>query len=120
MKILQKYFELQKQIYDYFGYEENWKVIPLDDATDHYWMVHKGRYVHSDEPFTLESIEAGDKIYGGSIYTQRFLNQHVYRGPEYTMVCADTQADDNKLLMVFDNSKECTDPKLKEAYDLNW
>ncbi len=37
MKLLKEYFELQTKIHDYFGYEEDWKVIPLEDSTDFYW-----------------------------------------------------------------------------------
>ena len=31
MKLLDQYFKLQKEIYDYFGYKEDWVVIPLYD-----------------------------------------------------------------------------------------
>lgn len=124
MKLLSDYFTLQKQIFDYFGYKEDWKVIPLDDRTDQYWMVilderGGGSYCHHEEPLTKESVEAG-VIYGGSIYTQRFLPKWVYRGAEYTMVCADTHTDGNKFLMIFDNTKECTDPEIKKLYVDFW
>lgn len=33
MKLLNEYFKLQKEIYDYFGYKEDWVVIPIDDAS---------------------------------------------------------------------------------------
>jgi hypothetical protein len=36
MKLLTQYFALQKQIYEYFGYTEDWKTIPLDDSTEYY------------------------------------------------------------------------------------
>jgi hypothetical protein len=36
MQLLKDYFALQQQIHDYFGYEEDWVTIPLDDATDMY------------------------------------------------------------------------------------
>ena len=39
MKLLQDYFKLQKEIYDYFGYKEDWVVIPLDDQTDQEWFI---------------------------------------------------------------------------------
>lgn len=125
MKLLTDYFALQKQIFEYFGYQEDWKVIPLDDQTEQHWMVilnesGGGAYVYSPDPFTEESVKAGAAIYGGSIYTQRFLPKWVYRGEEYTMVCADTHTDGNKFLMIFDNSKECTDDKLKQLYADFW
>lgn len=125
MKILNDYFALQKQIYDYFGYVEDWKVIPIDNRLGDHWMVilnenGGGSYVHSPEPFTEESVKAGSTIYSGSIYTQRFLTKWVYRGEEYTMVCADTHTDGNKFLMIFENSKECKDDALKQLYLDHW
>jgi hypothetical protein len=119
------YFTLQKEIYEYFGYKEDWVLIPMEDHTDEHWMVtgkgsHGDKYVHSPVPFTKDTIEAGNEIYGGWIYTQRFLGKWVYRGDDYTLVCCDTKTDGNKILMIFDNTKECTDKKLQQAYLSNW
>ncbi len=120
MKILDDYLALQEQIFDYFGYKEDWRVIPLDDQRSRYWILDEGRKViYSDDPFTRENIEAGT-IFSAEIYTQRHLPKWVYRGPEYTMVCADTHTDGNKFLMVFENAKECTDESLKELYNECW
>lgn len=115
MKSLKDYFKLQEEIFQYFGYKEDWVCIPLSDETSQYWTLQLdsrggGECIRSPEPITRESIEDGSNIYSGSIYTQRFLPKWVYRGPEYTMVCVDTHCDGNKFLMVFDNTKECPDP----------
>lgn len=122
MKLLEQYFNLQKQIYDYFGYVEDWVVIPLDDQTNKYWMITggdergAGGYVTwSPEPFTIESLKKGDNIYGGPVYTQCFLPKWIWRVEKYTMISVDTQTDGNKFLMVFDNSKECTDEEMKAS-----
>lgn len=125
MELLEQYFDLQKQIYDYFGYAEDWVVIPLQGNTDSYWFVDQeyngqGKVVWSPEPLTKESVEAGDKIYSGSIYTQRFLPRWVYRAEKYTMVCVDTHTDGNKFLLIFDNTKECKDKTLKELHEEVW
>lgn len=40
MKLLAQYFQIQQQIFDYFGYAENWRVIPLDDQTG----IHCGNW----------------------------------------------------------------------------
>lgn len=122
---IEKYFNLADEIHEYFGYKEDWKCIPMNSQLDQYWFITgDGRvgdkYVHSPEPLTKESIEAGSNIYSGSIYTQRFLPKWVYRGKEFTLVCADTHTDGNKFLMIFDNNKECKDDKLKEAYIGKW
>ena len=33
MELLDRYFALQAEIFAYFGYVEDWRVIPLDDLT---------------------------------------------------------------------------------------
>ena len=110
MKLLKEYFELQAKIYEYFGYSEDWKVIPLDDATEFHWYViedeHGGGEVHfSDDVEKLKDIDTGE-YFANEIYTQRFLPKWVYRGEEYTMICVDTHTDGNKFLQGFDNKKE--------------
>ena len=99
MELLKQYFDLQRQIHEYFGYEEDWKVIPLDDQTGMYWAIEGDEvfWAHSEEDF-----RSGD-YYGGVIYTQRFLPQYVYEGEQYTMVSVDTQSDGNKFLIIFSN-----------------
>lgn len=120
------YFKLQEEVFNYFGYVQDWKVIPLDPQLGRHWMIcgpeDKGStaVVYSDKPFTRESIEAGSDIYSGNIYTQRFLPKWVYRGKDYTMVAVDTHCDDNKVLMVFENKLECTDQALKDLHNSCW
>ena len=125
VEILRHYFDLQQQIYAYFGYEENWVVIPLDDCTRAYWWVEedalgRGIVVYSHEPFTPELIRAGEQIYNVSIYTQRHLSRWVYRGEAYSMICVDTHTDGNKFLMVFDNTKEIDAPALRALWHECW
>ncbi len=128
---IKAYFDLADEIHKHFGYREDWRAIPMDAQLDQYWMIiHTektaegepagGRYVHSPEPFTEESVKAGNNLYGGSIYTQRFLPKWVYRAADLTMVAADTHTDGNKFLMLFDNAKECKDEYLKKLYMDRW
>lgn len=123
---IENYFNLAEEIHRYFGYKEDWVTIPMDNRIGDYWMLIEkpdgagGRYVYSPKPFTTESVEAGTEIYGGSIYTQRFLKKWVYRAEEMTMVCANTHTDGNKFLMLFENSKECKDECLKKLYLEKW
>lgn len=123
MKILKQYFELQKQIYDYFGYEEDWVVIPLDDKTESYWYLQQekdgsGKIYFANKPFEIAQVLGGD-FYSGHIYTQRFLPKWVYKGTGYTMICVDTRTDGNKFLQVFDNEKELVNlpTELKLAFE---
>ena len=106
MKLLDQYFELQAEIYDYFDYVEDWVAIPLDDRREYYWgLTGEGHGDHVEFARRRSDIGTGNH-YEAEIYTQRFLPKWVYRGEEYTMICADTQTDGNKFLMVFHNGME--------------
>jgi len=108
MELLDDYFKLQKEIYNHFGYVEDWVAIPLDDARDYVWKIEggdEGSVLFADSIEQLNDEEAGD-YYSNEIYTQRFLPKWVYRSEDYTMICVDTHTDGNKFLQVFDNSKE--------------
>jgi hypothetical protein len=121
MKLLDDYFELQQEIYDYFGYREDWCVIPLDDCTDYYWRIegnekngsvwyssseqNQKMLVSNNFDYDIDGIDSDD-IFCNEIYTQRFLPKWVYRGKEYTMICVDTRTNGNKFLQIFDNKKE--------------
>lgn len=107
MQLLTEYLHLQKQIFEFFGYQENWRVIPLDDCREYFWRLTgdgPGSVQYADTEEELQS-ESGN-YYEDSIYTQRFLEKYVYRGDGFTMVCCDPAVDGNKFLRVFDNMKE--------------
>jgi hypothetical protein len=107
MKLLDDYFALQQQIFDHFGYVENWRVIPLDDARDYFWrLAGEGPGEVQYAKTERELAEREGDCYSAEIYTQRFLSKWVYRTADYTLVCADPHVDGNKFLMVFDNTKE--------------
>ena len=108
MKLLDDYFEIQKKIYDYFGYKEDWVVIPIDDAREYFWKMtgYLIGYVRFAETEEQLNDEIGMGYYENEIYTQRHLPEWVYRGKDYTMICVDTNTDGNKFLQIFDNKKE--------------
>lgn len=110
MEILDKFNDLRQQIFNYFGYKEDWVVIPIEDRRDMYWQLRQeqsgsGSVLYWNEPLTNESVEAGEH-YEDVIYTQRFLPKWVYRGKDYTMICVDTRTDGNRFLAIYDNNKE--------------
>ena len=109
MQLLTEYFEIQKKIYDYFGYKEDWIVIPIDDSRECYWRLLLDARGGGEVRFadTEEELENEDDNYcENEIYKCHFLPKWVYRGDEYTMVVVDTRTDGNKFLQIFDNSKE--------------
>lgn len=114
------YFNVAKEIHEYFGYKEDWVTIPMDSQLNSYWALTDDEVVYSDEPFTEEGILEGEKIYSALIYRQRFLPKWVYPTDELTLVCADTRTDGNKFLLIFDNAKECKDECLKKLYSETW
>jgi hypothetical protein len=112
MKLLDDYFKIQKEIYDYFGYVENWRVIPIEDTREYYWYLVANDYVRfADSIEDLENEKVGD-YYENEVYIQRFLTQWVYRAKDYTMICVDTHTDENKFLRIFDNEKEVNPDEL--------
>lgn len=112
---LHKYFELQKEIHDYFGYQEDWRVIPLSNDTECYWFISNDILVYSKDPFTPETFDGGE-FYSAEIFKQRFLPKYVYRTDDFTMVSVDTRTDMNVFLMVLSNDRECKDQSLIEHY----
>lgn len=108
MKLLTEYNQKLQELYAYFGYVENWRVFPIDDATEYFWKID-GDETNGDVLFA-ESIDIIDtregEYYSNEIYTQRHLHKWVYRGEEYTMIVVDTHMDGNKFLQIFNNSKE--------------
>lgn len=110
MKLLDDYLALQAQIFAYFGYVEDWRVIPIDDRRSYFWKLDgegPGTVGYADTEQGLADQDGN--YYEDEIYTQRHLPRWVYRGPEFTLVCVDTHTDGNKFLAIFDNAKERPD-----------
>ena len=111
MKILDDYFVLREQIFEYFGYVEDWRVLPLDDARQYYWRLDSEgpgtvRFAETESALLLDEDDDSEDYYENEIYTQRHLPKWVYRGAEYTMIVVDTHTDGNQFLQIFANAKE--------------
>ena len=105
MQLLDNYIALEKQIHEYFGYEDNWRELPLDDCRNYYWNVDEAFGVrYADSVQELET-EIGN-CYSGEFYFAGRTKIPVYRKDDYTMIAIDTGCDGNVMLMIFDNSKE--------------
>lgn len=103
MKILEDYLILQQEIYEYFGYVEDWVVFPIQDCRDYFWRLDSEEVIFHEEK---ENLDSDGNYYSYEIYKQRFLKKWVYEGPEFTMIVSDTHVDGNKFLAIFDNSKK--------------
>jgi hypothetical protein len=108
MELLDRYKSLQDEIFRYFGYVEDWCVIPLEDSRKCFWRLDgEGpgilRFANTEK--MLEDEEAGEYC-EEEIYTQRHLPRWVYRGAEFTMVAVDTRTNGNKFLRILTNVNE--------------
>ena len=105
MEKLNEYFKLQKEIHEYFGYKEDWRILPIVDSRQDFWFKTGGAVRFHDEKETLEDEESGG-YYENEIYTQRHLPKWVYVGEKLTMIVVDTHTDGNQYLQIFSNDKE--------------
>jgi hypothetical protein len=97
------------ELFTYFGYKENWRVLPIQDSTEFFWSVSLvNRLVKFAETEKELEDETG-KYYESEIYRQRHLKQWVYRGKDYTMILTDPKVDSNQFLEIFSNEKERPD-----------
>ena len=80
MKLLDDITKATKAVHDYFGYVEDWVVIPLDDCTNYHW--HLTGEGSGDEVLFSEQkehlIDGGGNYYAYNVYTQRFLKKLIY------------------------------------------
>lgn len=109
MELLNDYFKLREELFEYFGYKEDRSVIPISGYTKYWWQLEgegPGPEIVRFADTVKEFNDQEGNYYEEEIYTQRYLPKWVYRGKDYTMVCVDTQTDGNKFLSIFDNAKE--------------
>jgi hypothetical protein len=96
----------RQKLFNYFGYKENWRILPIQDSTFYFWSLDlNSRVVRYADTEAELSAQAG-RYYETQIYTQRFLSQWVYRGEHYTMILTDPHVDMNQFLEIFTNEKE--------------
>ena len=109
MQALNNYLKLRKEVFEYFGYVEDWRVMPIDDAREYFWRIDgsetNGSVCFAELKETLDD-DSGNH-YENLIYAQRHLPKWVYRGEKYTMICVDTHVDGNQFLQIFSNEFEC-------------
>lgn len=103
MKLLDTLVQTEKAIHQYFGYEEDWKVLPIQNYTSFYWYIEDGSVYYGDTP--KEALLA-DACYCDSI----LYRDGIHRKDDFTMIAVDTQTDGNKFLSIFDNTKEIQNP----------
>jgi hypothetical protein len=103
--LVNSYKNAEKAIHNFFGFTEDWRVLPIEDATDVYWYVDSGEVMYSNSKEKLAAYMAGDdegdEIYGGEQYHGIRIDKE-----GSTLIGLNTQCDGNVFLMVFDSTKE--------------
>lgn len=117
---LAQYNEAEDKLHELFGYEQQWRLFPIEDHTEDWWMDLRTKFAWAEKPFSDPLIIEGSEHYSGEVYTYRHLKDFVFRAETHTMALIDTNCDGNIILMVFDNTKECTDKAMKLLYEEHW
>lgn len=110
MELFEQYDNVKQQIFDYFGYVEDWRVLPLVFDTEYFWYLtgseQYGWIVFTGTVEQLKDEDSGN-YYENEIYPQRHLSKWFYRGEDYTMSCVvDTHCDGYQYLQILSNDKE--------------
>lgn len=114
MKLLDEYFEIQEKIYDYFGYKEDWRVLPLDDKRDYLWYDYLW-YISDDEVLFAKTLKDFEKS-NGEYYSDELYGNIIHVTEDYTMIAVDTHTDGNKFLAIYDNNKKLKENPINEEY----
>jgi hypothetical protein len=101
MKIFEDYLEALQGIYDYFKYEEEWRVYPIEFRLDYYWKL-EGDVVEFYDSLEAAKNEDGMHTYSNGTYGR---GKTVYETDDYTAIQVDTMTDGNKFLAIYDNKK---------------
>ena len=110
---IDNYFDLEGEIHKEFGYEETWKVYPIDDGRSYVWYMNEREVAFADEKFHF----ATGKGYSNSIIGYGYQIKNIWKTDDLTMILVDTHSDGNKFLQIFDNKKEITFEDLNEIGD---
>ena len=108
MKQLDEYFKLQKEIYDYFGYEDGNQVFPIDNCTKYFWQLNEYTVSFADTKKEFES-ETGNYYEVELLYVSIDAikaGENIFRTDYFTAILVDTRTGGNKFLSIFDNSME--------------
>ena len=104
MKALDIFNEKLEEIYNYFGFVEDWIVFPITDRRDMYWKITDGKVMYAEKK---EKVGCEDlKYFSDELLNHRFYPKSIYEGKEFTMIIVDTHTDGNKFFAIYDNTKK--------------
>lgn len=105
MEQLDRYNKVLNEIYDYFGFKEDWTIWPIDDRRQYWWQVNRNEVHFYTSKDAYENNDES-RSFTNEILHHRFYPNSIYKGEKYTMIAVDTQTDGNKFLAIYDNSKK--------------
>ena len=125
---IDRYFALEEDIKKTLGWVDSWKLLPLEDDRQSYWLFAGGNketgqgstVVTARKPITLEMAEKGDEVSGSEVYTQRGHDRWIFRVGGVVLIPVDTHTDGNVLLLLLDTAKEISDAKIENCYRRYW
>lgn len=110
-KVLDDYFAIRENVFEYFGYKERARAYPIDDMRDVYWSRDDTHiywsYKKEHQQQCLKQFHDYQNIPDDDAYSDVLLE-----GPwisidgKYTLFLEDTQTDGNVFLRIFDNAKK--------------
>lgn len=103
MELLDKYKESLKAIHEYFNFEEDWCVYPIDDRREMYWFTVESSIIQFKKLEDYTNLS--DEIYTDTIWRYSGYPQ-ILKGPNYSMILINTQTDGNVFWAIYCNDKE--------------
>ena len=91
MKLLNKYFKVVQEIYEYFDYVGGKQIYPIEDYCDFFWMKTDNTIYYSENKDSGSSFD-------------EYLEEYI--GEEYTMFLIKDTHNLDDCLIIFENKKE--------------
>lgn len=111
---LTAHFELERAIRERLaeaGLPQRWRVAPLDDLRDHWWLVDGDKLLYLDVEPTVETAAAWFEKH----YSAEVRGDVVARAEGLAFTEIDTNTDMNIFTTILDCAREVTDPALVAA-----
>ena len=111
MELLDNYLDIQKKIYEHFGYSDDRGLLPISDLRQYFWRlmldINHIRFSENTEALIGEYTVFYD------YYDE--VDDVIYKTEEHTMILINPDYEGEKFLMIFDNKKEIIDKSKEET-----
>lgn len=106
MHQLDAYRIARNHVLAYFGYCDDWRVLPLDDCRQYVWQL-KEREEQVLYATSLKELTTGEGLcFSAYLGAWPSTEKTVYRGPEYTAIVCDIACNGHASLVIFANTRE--------------